>query len=151
MQPLDVKWEIFQPYFIGEFRRPCPTFCNLKEIFFSDGRRNSPGGKGPNMRLWHNSHCTGVFSRQVRIGIGIAACILGRRGGPACPPSPLPGTEPRSGNPQLLGNLAQRPAAARQQPHRLSLEFIRELTTRCTHQTPSCCPRGCTVERIAGN
>src|ERR1700730_11846124 len=26
----------------------------------------------------------------------------------------------------------------RQQPHRLPLEFIRELTTRCTHQTPSC-------------
>jgi hypothetical protein len=101
------KWEIFQPYFIGEFRRPCPTFCNLKEIFFSDGRRNSPGGKGPNMRLWHNSHCTGVFSRQVRMACGIAACILGRRGGPACPASPLPGTEPRSGNPQLLGNLAQ--------------------------------------------
>src|ERR1019366_675518 len=29
-------------------------------------------------------------------------------------------------------------AAARQQPNRLLLEFIRVLTTRCTHQTPSC-------------
>src|SRR5450631_3391224 len=48
-----------------------------------------------------------------------------------------PGAQPRRGNPQLLGNLAQRPTAARQQPHRLPLEFLRELTTRCTHQTPS--------------
>jgi hypothetical protein len=30
-------------------------------------------------------------------------------------------------------NLAQRLAAARQQPHRLPLEFIRELATRYTH------------------
>src|SRR6202040_2392477 len=55
------------------------------------------------------------------------------------PVTPVPpGAQPRSGNPQFLGNLAQRPATARQQPHRLPLEFIRELTTRCTHQTPSC-------------
>ena len=61
---------------------------------------------------------------------------------PHAPVTPVPpGAEPRSGNPQLLGNLAQRPAAARQQPHRLSLEFICELTTRCTHQTPSCSHR----------
>src|ERR1019366_4887368 len=52
-----------------------------------------------------------------------------------------PGAQPRRGNPQLLGNLAQRPTAARQQPHRLPLEFLRELTTRCTHQTPSCSQR----------
>src|ERR1700704_2237953 len=56
---------------------------------------------------------------------------------PSVTPVP-PGAQPRSGNPQFLGNLAQRPAAARQQPHRLPLEFIRELTTRGTHQTPSC-------------
>src|ERR1700724_2629067 len=55
------------------------------------------------------------------------------------PVTPVPpGAQPRSGNPQFLSNLAQRPAAARQQPHRLPPEFIRELTTRCTHQTPSC-------------
>src|SRR6202035_6174040 len=52
-----------------------------------------------------------------------------------------PGTQPRSGNPQLLGDLAQRPPAARQQSNRLPLEFLRELTTRCTHQTPSCSQR----------
>lgn len=42
------------------------------------------------------------------------------------------------GNPQLSGNLAHRPAAARQQSDRFPLEFIREVTTRRTHQTPSC-------------
>jgi hypothetical protein len=31
-----------------------------------------------------------------------------------------------------------RPAAAYQKPQSLLLEFIRILTTRCTHQTPSC-------------
>ena len=48
-----------------------------------------------------------------------------------------PGAQPRSGNPQLPGNLAQRLAAARQQSYRLPLELIRELTTRCTHGQPS--------------
>jgi hypothetical protein len=46
--------------------------------------------------------------------------------------------QPRSGNPQLPGNLAQRPAAAYQKPQSLPLEFIRILTTRCAHQTPFC-------------
>src|ERR1019366_8357528 len=55
------------------------------------------------------------------------------------PVTPIPpGAQPRSGNSQLLGNLAQRPAAASQQPHRLPLKFIRELTAHCTHKTPSC-------------
>jgi hypothetical protein len=40
-----------------------------------------------------------------------------------------PGAQPCSGNPQLLGNLAQRPAAAYQKPQSLPLEFIRILTT----------------------
>jgi hypothetical protein len=35
---------------------------------------------------------------------GIAACVLERRGDPACPPSSLI-RQPRSGNPQLPGNL----------------------------------------------
>jgi len=36
------------------------------------------------------------------------------------------------------GHLAQRPAAARRQPHRLKLEFLRVLAPRRPHQTPSC-------------
>src|ERR1700730_17309162 len=67
----------------------------------------------------------------------------GGAGGPPAPPpspfaTPAPPHRQRPTPPQSLGNLAQRPATARQQPHRLPLEFIRELTTRCTHQTPSC-------------
>jgi hypothetical protein len=119
------KWKIFQPYFIGEFRRPCPTFCNLKEIFSAMAAGTRQGVRGRICAFGITRIVQAFSAARSALACGIAACILGRRGGPACPPSPLPGTEPRSGNPQLLGNLAQRPAAARQQPHRLSLEFIR--------------------------
>src|ERR1700731_3733365 len=80
---------------------------------------------------------TGVFSGQIRTGRGGGRAPTW--GGGAPPPLiPIPpGAQPRRGNPQLLSNLAQRPAAARQQPHRLPLELIRVLATQCTHQTPS--------------
>jgi hypothetical protein len=44
-----------------------------------------------------------------------------------------PGPQHRA---ELPGNLAQWPATARQQSHRLSLKLIRELSTRRTHPTP---------------
>src|SRR6202023_1378096 len=86
---------------------------------------------------------TGVFSGQIRTGMRdrrLRIGVLRRSRMPPFTPVP-PGAQPRSGNPQLLRNLAQRPAAAHQQPNRLPLEFIRVLTTRCTHQTPSCSQR----------
>jgi hypothetical protein len=70
---------------------------------------------------------------------GITACVLGRRGDPACSPSSY--FARRAASKRLSPfpeQSAQRPAAARQQPHYLSLEFLRELTTRYNHQTPSC-------------
>src|SRR6201987_1154002 len=84
------------------------------------------------------SICRRSFSRRRRAfsaaksapACGIAACVLERRGAPACPPSPL-FRQARS----LEGAI---PSSARQQPHRLPPEFIRVLATRCTHQTPSC-------------
>src|SRR6202035_3669288 len=82
---------------------------------------------------------TGVFSGQIRTGRRDRRLRIGapRRSRPH-PLIPIPpGAQPRRGNPQLLSNLAQRPAAARQQPHRLRLELIRVLATQCTHQTPS--------------
>src|SRR3984893_4451399 len=82
---------------------------------------------------------TGVFSGQIRTGRRDRRLRIGapRRSRPH-PLIPIPpGAQPRRGNPQILSNLAQRPAAARQQPHRLRLELIRVLATQCTHQTPS--------------
>ena len=83
---------------------------------------------------------TGVFSCQIRTSMRDRRLRIGAPGRSRMPPvTPVPpGAQPRRGNPQLLGNVAQRPAAARQQPHRLPPEFIRVLATRCTHQTPSC-------------
>ena len=61
---------------------------------------------------------------------------------PRPPVTPVaPGALPRSGTPKLLGSLAQRPAAGRQQPHRFPFEFIREFTARRARQTPSCSQR----------
>src|SRR3984893_9015243 len=54
--------------------------------------------------------------RRLRIG------VLRRSRMPPVTPVP-PGAQPRRGNPQLMRNLAQRPAAAHQQPNRLPLEF----------------------------
>jgi hypothetical protein len=51
--------------------------------------------------------------RDRRMRIGGAAAIS------HAPITPIPGAQHRSGNSQPLSNLAQRPAAARQQPHRL--------------------------------
>src|ERR1044071_7975885 len=48
-----------------------------------------------------------------------------------------PVTQHRGRDPQLVGNLQQRPTAARQQRDRLRLELIRKLTSFLTHSTPS--------------
>jgi hypothetical protein len=72
-----------------------------------------------------------------------APCTYARSRGadaqiPRPPVTPVaPGALPRSGTPKLLGSLAQRPAAGRQQPHRFPFEFIREFTARRARQTPS--------------
>src|ERR1044072_3707622 len=54
--------------------------------------------------------------------------------------SPLTAVAPiaqhRERDPQLDGDLQQRPAAARQQGNRLSLELIHELTPPLLHSTP---------------
>src|SRR3984893_15109114 len=86
---------------------------------------------------------TGVFSGQIRTGMRDRRLRIGGLRRSRMPPvTPVPpGAQPRRGNPQLMRNLAQRAAAAHQQPNRLPLEFIRVLTTRCTHQTPSCSQR----------
>src|SRR3954464_9624279 len=47
----------------------------------------------------------------------------------------------RGREPQLAGNLDQRPTAARQQSDRLRLELIRKMTPFLTHSTPSRSPR----------
>src|SRR6202035_5078968 len=90
----------------------------------------------------HSRAADGRFQRPNphRQGGGAPRALGGAAAAPP-PPHPLipipPGAQPRRGNPQLLSNLAQRPAAARQQPHRLRLELIRVLATQSTHQTPS--------------
>src|SRR5215218_1072801 len=47
----------------------------------------------------------------------------------------------RGGDPQLAGDLDQRPTAARQQGDRLRLELIRIMTPFLAHSTPSRSPR----------
>src|SRR4051812_1166807 len=52
-----------------------------------------------------------------------------------------PVAQHRGRDPQLIGNLHQRPTAARQQCYRLRLELIRKPTPFLTHSTPSRSPR----------
>jgi hypothetical protein len=82
------KWKIFQPYFIGEFRRPCPTFCNLKEIFSAMAAGTRQGVRGRICAFGITRIVQAFFSRQVRIGMRDRRLHLGRRGGPACPRHP---------------------------------------------------------------
>src|SRR3954451_8354897 len=52
-----------------------------------------------------------------------------------------PVAQHRGRDPQLIGNLHQRPTAARQQCYRLRLELIRKPTPFLTHSTASRSPR----------
>jgi type IV secretion system protein VirB9 len=54
------------------------------------------------------------------------------------PDGVAPVAQHRRLNPQLLGDLHQRPATRRQQRDRLPLELVRVTPTRFRHQTPSC-------------
>jgi hypothetical protein len=64
-----------------------------------------------------HSRAAGEHSRRLNPGLAPAARVA------PCP-------QPRSGNPQLPGNQAQRPAAACQKPQSLPFEFIR-ISTAC--------------------
>src|ERR1051325_612591 len=78
----------------------------------------------------------GDFCRRIRNGM---------HGRPRSRTPPLTAVAPiaqhRGRDPQLAGDLQQRPAAARQQADRLSLELIRDLTPSLVHSTPFRSPR----------
>jgi hypothetical protein len=61
---------------------------------------------------------TGVFSAQIRTGMRDRHLCIGAPRQSRIPRLPVipPGAQPRRGNPQLPGNLAQWPSAAHQQP-----------------------------------